>query len=176
MKTWSEKADFALRLLTFIALVTVGIWAIYQYELAGSDDWTNNIRLETQVLPYHDNLRLLVVHVRSKNPRNYEFGLDSKQGDSFKLRFRKVATNTKENVITNEDGGDLINEEDLLKKAGGEYLFLPGAEMDDMRMIVLSANMAVMLTAEMKIHNGTLDTQGKPDADFISASTVVTIE
>ncbi len=37
MKTSMEKADFVLRLLTFLALVAGGLWAIYQYKLAASD-------------------------------------------------------------------------------------------------------------------------------------------
>ncbi|SED35176.1 hypothetical protein SAMN02787142_3020 [Burkholderia sp. WP9] len=36
----------------------------------------DNITLETQVLPYHDDLRLLVAHAKSKNPRNATFELD----------------------------------------------------------------------------------------------------
>lgn len=176
MKISIEKADFVLRLLTFLALVVGGLWAMYQYKLAGSDGWTNNVRLETKVLPYHDNLRLLVVHVRSKNPRNYAFELDSKQGDSFKLRFRKLAADMKEKTVIDEDSGDLIHEGDLLKEIGGEYWFAPGAEMDDMRAIVLPAGTIVMLTAEMQVHNGTLDAHAKSDVDFISASTVARIE
>ena len=176
MKTWIEKADFTLRTLTFLAIVAGGAWAIYQYKLTGSDDWINNIALETKVMPYHDNLRLLVVHVKSKNPRNYKFALDSKLGDSFELRCRKVATDIKVNTVVDEDSGDLINKVDLMQETDGEYDFLPGAKMDDMRIIVLPANITVALTAEMQIHNGDIDEHGKPDTDFISASTVVRIE
>lgn len=42
MKTSMEKADFVLRLLTFLALVAGGLWAMYQYKLAGSDDCSLN--------------------------------------------------------------------------------------------------------------------------------------
>lgn len=176
MKTSLEKADFVLRVLTYLAVVAGGIWAIYQYELTGSTDWTINMTIETKILPYHDNLRLLVVHVKSKNPRNYEFGLDSKLKDSFELRFRKMATDTKADAVIDEDEGDLIAKADLMQKTGGEYIFLPGAEMDDMRTIVLPVNTTVALTAEMQIHNATTNEHGKPDVDFISASAVVRVE
>ena len=68
MKASFEKADFILRVLTFVAVIAGGGWAIYQYEAAGATDWTNNITLDTKVLLYRDDLRPLVVHVRSKNP------------------------------------------------------------------------------------------------------------
>jgi hypothetical protein len=175
MKTFFEKVDFALRVLTFVTVVGGGFWALRQYELSGSTDWANNIALETRVLPYHDDLRLLVVHITSKNPRNYAFALNSKLGDAFELRVRKVAMTLKESAVLDEDAGDIIATADLMQRTGGEYEFLPSSEMSDMRSIVLPANSTVSLTAEMKIHNGTIDKHGKPDADFISASTVVHI-
>jgi hypothetical protein len=176
MKASFEKADFILRVLTFVALIAGGGWAIYQYELAGATDWTNNVTLDTKVLPYRDDLRLLVVHVRSKNPRNYEFRLRSKDGDSFELRFHRIATDKKEKTVIDEDEGELLAKIDLMRNTGGEYLLLPGAEMDDMRTLVVPAGSIVSMTAEMQIHDGTTDKHGKPDVDFISASTVVRVE
>jgi hypothetical protein len=176
MKITTEKADFVVRVLTFLALAIGGAWAIYQYELTGATDWTNNLSLETKVMPYHDDLRLLVVHVRSKNPRNVGFELDTKKNDSFELRIRKFPDDAKANKVIDEDSGDIIASADLMEGTGGEYLLLPGAETDDMRTIVLPAKTTINVTAEMKIHNGTLDAQGKPDFDSLSVSSVVRIE
>lgn len=176
MKLTIEKADFILRALTFLALVTGGAWAIYQYELTGATDWTNNLSLEAKVMPYHGNLRLLVVHVRSKNPRGVGFMLDSKQNDTFRLLIRRFPGDAKVNSVIDEDSGDVIASADLMEGTGGEYLMLPGAETDDMRTIVLPVKTTVNVTAEMKIHNGTLDNQGKPDFDSLSVSSVVRIE
>lgn len=176
MKFSLEKADFALRVLTFLTILAGGAWAIYQYQIAGATDWANNITLETKVLPYHDNLRLLVIHVKSKNPRNYEFDLDSDDGDSYELRIRKVAMDAKLETIIGEDQGELIQKVDFLKESGGAYEFLSGSEMDDMRSIVLPVNTMVQLTAEMQIHTGTTGEKGKPDTDFVSASQVVRVE
>jgi hypothetical protein len=176
MKTSFEKADFALRVLTFVAVVAGGSWAIYQYKLSGTDEWTNNISLETKILPYSDKLRLLVIHVKSKNPRNYEFTLKSNLGDTFELRIRKIAIDVKENTVIGENDGNLIRRIDLMQNVEGEYQLLPSAETDDMRTIVLPVNTTVALTAEMNIHNGTKNKQGKPDTDFNSASTVVRVE
>lgn len=92
-------------------------------------DWTNNITLDTKVLPYRDDLRLLVVHVRSKNPRNDEFGLSSKAGDSFELRFRQIATDKKEKTVVDEDEGELITKVDLMKHTGGKVSFCDGISL-----------------------------------------------
>lgn len=177
MKTTAEKADFVLRVLTFVVVVIFGsAWAIYQYKLSGYNGWVNNISIETNVLPYKDNLRLLVVHVKSKNPRNFEYTLRSKEGDVFELRVRKIAQDAKENAVFGEDDGSLIKRIDLLQSAEGEYQLLPNAETDDMQTIVLPVNTTVSLTAEMEIRTGATDKQGKPEADFNYASTVVRID
>jgi len=102
--------------------------------------------------------------------------LDNKLGDSFELRLRKIPMDAKENAVIDEDEGSVIKNVDLMKDTGGKYEFLPGAEMDDMRTFVLPVNTIVTLSAEIKMHNGMTNEHGKPDADFVSASTVVHIE
>ncbi|MFM0275783.1 hypothetical protein PQR37_30230 [Paraburkholderia nemoris] len=177
MKRTIEIADLVLKVLSCLAIIGGGVWAYYQFDISGSTGWQNNLALETQVLPYHDDLRLLVVHVKSKNPRNVEFNLVKKDGDSFVLRVQRVADDAKVNTIVDLDRRNVVVPDiDLLANTGGEYDFAPNAEMDDVRTIVLQVGSTVALTADMEMNNGTLDEHGKPDTDFISTSTVVRID
>ncbi|MGD1325389.1 hypothetical protein ACNHE5_10780 [Pandoraea pnomenusa] len=170
-----EIADFVIRLLTLFAVVCGGWWAWYQYSSSGATDWQNNISISTQVLPYHDDLRLLVVHVESRNPRPMKFELSSSKHDSFELRVRTLPAGAAVGTVFHEDEGDLLAQADLLKLAGGDYIFLPQAEMRDTQVIVVKANTWVSVIAEMKIHTGTRDANGQPDVDDNSASAVVYI-
>ena len=131
--------DLILKILSCIAIVCAGGRPLYTFRLGESTDWQDNITLETQVLPYHDDLRLLVIHARSKNPRNATFELDSKLHDSYQLRVRKLADYAKAGTVFREDEGNLIVSVDLLKLAGDGYEFLPNAEMDDMQTNMLRA-------------------------------------
>lgn len=176
MKISLEKANFAVSVLTLIALAVGGIWVFYQYELSGATGWTTNITVETKVSPYRDNFRLLVVHVKTKNPRSYTVELNTKLGDSFELHVRKMPMDAKENAVIDENEGEVIKIVNLMQSTGGKYEFFPGAEMDDMCTFVLPINTIVTVNAEMKIHNGTTDEHGKPDTDFVSASAVVHVE
>lgn len=176
MKRALDIADLALKVLSCLAIIGGGIWAYYQFDLAGATNWQSNLSIETQVLPYRDDLRLLVVHVKSKNPRSVSFRLVKKDGDSFVLRVQRVSDDAKANTILATNKRDaVVPDIDLLADTGGEYEFAPNAEMDDMRTIVLKVGSTVVLTADMEAHNGTLDEHGKPDTDFVSASTVVHI-
>jgi hypothetical protein len=176
MKKAIDIADLILKILSCIAILCAGVWALYTFRLGGSTDWQDNITLETQVLPYHDNLRLLVIHARSKNPRNATFELDSKLHDSYRLRVWKLTGDAQVGTVFHEDEGNLIASVDLLKLAGNDYEFLPNAEMDDMQTNVLPVGSTVSVIAEMQIHTGTHDEHGAPATDSNSTSTVVHIE
>ncbi|WP_423392484.1 hypothetical protein [Burkholderia sp. LMG 21824] len=174
MKRALDIADLALKVLSCLAILGGGVWAYYQFDLAGATNWQSNLSIETQVLPYQDDLRLLVVHVKSKNPRSVAFRLVKKDGDSFVLHVQRVSDDAKANTIVAPGKQDaVVPDIDLLADTGGEYEFSPNAEMDDMRTIVLKVGGTVVLTADMEAHNGTLDEHGKPDTDFVSASAVV---
>ncbi|WP_074772187.1 hypothetical protein [Paraburkholderia fungorum] len=175
MKKATEFADLFLKFLSCVAIVCAGIWALYTFRLGGSTDWQDNITLETQILPYRGDLRLLVVHAKSKNPRNTTFELNSALGDTYQLRIRKLTPDAKAGTVFHEDEGDLIASVDLLKLAGDSYEFLPNAEMDDMQTIVLPVDSTVQVITEMKIHTGTTDKNGQPDIDENSTSAVVHI-
>jgi hypothetical protein len=171
--------DFAIRILTFfvtlVATIVGGCWVWLQYEESGATDWQNNITLKTEVLSYHDDLRLLVVHVKSKNPRSYKFELDSRQHDSFKLHVRQLVSDAAAGRVFNKNEGDLIAKVNLLEQADGNYVFLPQAEMDDMQAVVVKANTWVSITVDMNIHNGMIDAHGQPDSDFNTASDIIYI-
>ncbi|MDF3086367.1 hypothetical protein [Burkholderia sola] len=176
MKRAIDIADLFLKVLSCLAIIGGGIWAYYQFDLAGATNWQSNLSIETQVLPYRDDLRLLVVHVKSKNPRSVSFRLIKNDGDSFVLRVQRIPDDAKTNtLIATDKRNTVVPDIDLLADTGGEYEFAPNAEMDDTRAIVLKVGSTVVLTADMEAHNGTLDKRGKPDTDFVSASTVVHI-
>ncbi|WP_322009303.1 hypothetical protein [Paraburkholderia sp. J12] len=135
--------------------------------------WRDGLAIEAQILPYSDDMRLLVVHVRSKNPRNTTFELFSKEHDSFVRRVRKLAPDAKAETVFPEDQGDLLATVDILARAGGDYESVPGAEMDDMQAIVVPGGATVSLTADMEMHTGTLNEHGKPDTETNGASAIV---
>ncbi|AOJ69531.1 MULTISPECIES: hypothetical protein [Burkholderia] len=169
MKRAIEILDLILKVLSCIAILVAGGWAAWIFWLGGSTDWQNNITLDTQVLPYHDNLRLLVIHAKSKNPRNSTFALTSSNKDTYQLRVRKLPVDAKAGTVFHEDEGELVASANLLERAGDSYEFLPNAEMDDMQAVVLPAGSMVSVIAEMKIHAGTYN------SDENSTSAIVRI-
>ncbi|WP_395070524.1 hypothetical protein [Paraburkholderia silvatlantica] len=147
-------ADFFVRVATLIFVLIACLWLYFHFVYGQDELWQGNINLSAEVLPYHDDLKLLVVHVRTKNPRDVQFELNKEEMDSFELRARELPLNGAEGKVFNEEEGKLIARADLLKLAGGGYIFLPKAEMDDMQVFVVRAGSWISLTAEMKSKTG----------------------
>jgi DNA/RNA endonuclease YhcR with UshA esterase domain len=123
--------------------------------------------MDANVLPYRENLRLVVVHVHAKSPRPVTFQLDSKAHDTYELRVRQVDAGKAANAVIDEDTGTVLVKADLMGGTGDLYEFLPDVEMDDMRAFVLPVGATVAITGEVTQH------KGKPDEDSNSVSSVV---
>jgi len=171
-KSPRETIDFSLRIiscvLTLGAVIIGGFWTYHQYSLAGEDGWSINLSLETEVLPYRDNLRLLVVHVVSKNARPYASHMNIKDRDSFKLLFREIPTDLKEGVIINDDKIPPTKSADILTEGGGEYSFLPSSELRDTRTFIVSKDKIIAVTAEIQ--------DGLMSESYVSATKIVRID
>ncbi len=173
MKNAASVLDLVQKALTCVAFVVGGLWAYFQFHIGGDDNWMNNLSLQTEVLPYKGDLRLLVVHIKSKNPRPVKFELN-KPNDSFTLTVRELPFDLKSGNAISGDAGKIIGKPIDLLAVTGEDL-MPNAEFDDMTGIILPACALVSLTADMEIGNGTKDKTGKPDRDTVSAATIVRV-
>ncbi|KVX71356.1 hypothetical protein [Burkholderia stagnalis] len=167
LKRATEIADLSLKGLSCLAIIVAGAWALWIFGLGGSRDWQLNLTMDASVLPYRDDLRIVVVHVHAKNPRPVTFQLNSKAGDTYELRVRQVAPDRGANAAIDEDSGTVLVKADLMSGTGGLYEFLPSAEMDDMRIFILPVGTTVAVTASVTQH------RGKPDEDSNSVSTVI---
>lgn len=159
-------ADPVAKWATTLALAIGGVWAYYQFVLGGASDWAINLSLSHEVVAYHDNLGLLVVHVRSRNPRNSEVDVERPNG-AFKLIVKRVPEGLASGSVVDPDDlngpHDLIREIDLLPKEG--YVFPPQADFRDAESIVLPLGTKVWLTVR-------LDYGG----DYVKTSRLVSVE
>ncbi|MFM0752609.1 hypothetical protein [Paraburkholderia strydomiana] len=169
LQPYADIADFCLKTLSAAAVLIGGGWAMYKYIISGSTSWMNNIALDTEVLPYQDDLRLLVIHVRSVNPRTSKFEFNEHNA-TFKLDIRQLPSDRAARTIFDEEEGQLFASIDLLKGTGG-YEMLPGGTMDDMRTVILPVGTTVSMTAELRIRRWC-----QRESDFISTSSVVRID
>lgn len=173
IKQLTEIAELMLKWGSLVALLLGGGWAFYKFVLEGADDWVNNISVQAQVLPYRDDLRMLVVHVKSKNPRNAKFELDRKNG-TFEVRVHSIPGNLGANSVLQQGDGALLATANLMPEDGWELL--PYGEFDDIVTFILPVGTIAAVTATMTKANGSTTSPGTDDSDEVSASTVVRVE
>ncbi|WP_211453784.1 hypothetical protein [Collimonas antrihumi] len=148
--------ELVLKLASIAAIGAAGCWGWYQFNLGGNNGWMVNLSMTTKVLPYKDDLRLLVVHVNSKNPRNSTIEFIQSEHDSYDLTVRKLP-DVKSGKALDIDKGELIAKIDLMPSDSLSYIFLPNAEFDDMATVVLPVGSVVSLSALL----------AKKDYDFV---------
>lgn len=156
---FSAVSDVALKWIQAIAIVAGGMWAVYHFELAGSDNWDVTLNITTETLPYKGDLKLLVVHVESENRSQRLIELD-KDTDSFKLIVRKVPDGLAENALVSTDEGEVVASKNLLP--GDDWQLLPRSKFDDTVGLVLRTNSRVSLFAKLT-----------HDEDYVSAGKIV---
>ena len=151
--------DLVQKWAQVVALIAAGGWAYYHFVLSGRDDWTINMEMTTEVVPYARDSMLLVVHVKSKNPTETRVSFDKSEG-AFTLKIKKVPEGLKVGSLVSEDDGDVIATKNLMPEDG--YLLLPHSEFDDMAGVVLPVGSTVSLNAEWSRNN-----------DYVSVTKIV---
>lgn len=122
--------------------------------------------ISTEVVPYHDDLALLVVHVRSRNSRNNRVSLEP-PNDAFTLTIKELPKDKQKGSVVDPD--DPVDSKSFAKKINllpkDGYDLDPGADFDDARAVVLPIGTKVWLTAELD-----------DDGDYVTTSNIAVVE
>ena len=158
-------AAFALRWLPLLPTVLVaalaGAWAMHRWHLAGGGDWMVNVSVTTELLPYGDDTRLLVVHVHTRNPSDVAIER-RKPDDAFQVTVSTVPEDLAPGDRVGVGDDDQLASDDLLPDDG--YRFIPRAEFDDTTAVVVPVGATYAVQAEI--------THGQ---DYVAASTLVAV-
>lgn len=157
-------ADPLSKWAAIIAVLAGGAWALYRFGLSGATDWAINLSISTQVIPYHDDLALLVIHVHPKNPRDQEVNLDPGR-DAYKVTVEWIPDGKPIGTVMDDNlpaSGVFPATISMMPKDG--YTFLPGADFDDATSIVVPMGSKLWITAEV-------DYEG----DYVVANSIVVI-
>lgn len=157
----------------WVAIATVlitGTWTYYRWQLSGGNDWMVNLDMATEVLPYSKDLRMLVVHVKSKNPTTSV--VDFSRGlSTFTLSAKEIPPGlTPNKVIDFNHARQLVPTIDLMADDGDGITYMPGAEFDDMITLVVKGSSSVYLNAQLARKEGF-----RTQSDFVSVERIIQI-
>jgi hypothetical protein len=142
--------SLALKWAPVVALLAGGIWGLFKWHESGGRDWMINMEMSSEVLPYTDTTRLLLVRLKSKNPTDHtvEFG---KADSNFTINVFAVPSGLPTNTVVDGEKGRKLASVELMPSEG--YVFLPQAEFEDSAMVVVAKGSTVFVSADLH-HSG----------------------
>ncbi|KVN23892.1 hypothetical protein WJ63_19340 [Burkholderia pyrrocinia] len=146
VKPWAE---FALTCASLIAIPIAGWWAYHNFSVEDTHEVNPNISVSADVLPYDDDRRLLVVHVRPKNAGKVPIELGGgKRGDidvEVKVLPPKLANG-------HLDLGKVpvsFPARNIVSRYEGGYVMEPGIDYDEIETFVVPKRATYIVRAEM---------------------------
>ena len=160
----ADVADPVSKWATIAAIVVAGVWAYFQFWASGARDWAINMSITTEVIPYHDNLALLVIHVHPANPRNIAIDLDSKR-DVYQVTVKEIPEGKPIGTVLNPNDTVTtgINKTIPMMPHDG-YTFLPGASFTDSTSLVVPYGVKLWVGAELDY-----------DGDYVGTDDIIVV-
>ena len=137
MQKWRDGADFVLKAVAIVAIVLGMVAAYYRFGGLRAPDASMQLSISTEVLPYSDEARLLVVHARPRNTGTTSVEL-GKAG--FPVSVVSLPNNLKAGTIDVDNElakAPLKYKVDILSRFPGGYVIDPGFEYDELFVVVV---------------------------------------
>jgi hypothetical protein len=138
--------DLTLKWATILGIVAAGAWAFLNFWLMRLDVPNLVLTPSTETIPYTDNLRLLVIHIKPKNIGKVVFEPGKK---GFHLLIKKLPKSAKYGELLEFAKAKTFKTVDLLRNDPDGYTLEPGAEYDEVESLVASAGDIFYIEAEL---------------------------
>ena len=153
-RDWS---DFVLKVCSIVAILAAGAWAFFQFRVTGTTESNIQLTVSTEVLPYGEGTRLLVVHAKPKNLGKVPVEIKK---TSFPLVVRAVPSTEKAGPIFLSKLPESFKI-DILQRFPEGYLLEPGVEYDEIFPVVVplglySAEATLNLDAQYEVDHTVL--------------------
>ncbi|WP_157658346.1 hypothetical protein [Burkholderia ubonensis] len=166
VKLW---ADLALTCASLIAIPVAGWWAYHNFSVEDTHEANPNISVSADVLPYDDDRRLLVVHIRPKNAGKVPIELDGGKKGDIDVEVKVLPAKLPAGRI---DAGKLpvrFPARNIVSRFDGGYVIEPGIDYDEIETFVVPKNATYLVRAVMSHYDDAPD-------DEVDASSVVAVK
>jgi hypothetical protein len=134
-----ERADLANKILTSLGVFAAGIWALFTFVIFRTGVTNLEMTLTTDVLPYRDELRLVIVTVALKNVGKVRVT----PGESgCRMWVRQLSTDEPAGSTLDLDRGEvLVDSHDLIGRydPASPYEIEPGTQYNEIGTVVAAA-------------------------------------
>ncbi|MFL9898562.1 hypothetical protein PQR71_10390 [Paraburkholderia fungorum] len=172
MKVQLEKmtlgAEFALTCASLIALPVAGWWAYHNFSVEDTHATNPNLSVSADVLPYDDDRRLLVVHVRPKNAGKVPIELDGGKNGDIDVEVKVLPPKLPNGHLDPDKLPVKFSAPNIVSVYKGGYVMEPGIDYDEIETFVVPKGATHIVRAEM-------DHYDEEPTDEVDASSVVVV-
>ena len=163
VKPW---ADLLLTVVSLIAIPVTGWWAYHNFSVEDTHEANPNISVTAEVMPYDDERRLLVVHIRPKNLGKVPIELlGGKRGD-INLDIKVLPSKSPNGYLDLDGVPVMFAAHAIVSGFNGGYVMEPGIDYDEIKTFVVPRGATYVVRAEMEHYNDSPD-------DEVDASCIV---
>ncbi len=160
-KLWAE---IALTCTSLIAIPVAGWWAYHNFSVEDTHEANPNISVSADVLPYDDDRRLLVVHVRPKNVGKVPIELDGGTKGDIDVEIKALPPKLPDGRFDSDKLPIKFSAKNIVSKYAGGYVMEPGIDYDEIEVFVVPRKTTYIVRAEMDHYDE--DPEDEVEASF----------
>lgn len=166
VKTWAE---LALTCASLVAIPVGGWWVYSNFSAEDTHEPNPNITVSAEVLPYDDTRRLLLVHVKPRNPGKVPVTLyGGKKGD-IDVLVKTFPAGLAGGRVDQDKLPTAFKAQNIVSKYQGGYVMEPGIDYDEIEAFIVPKG-TYLVYVEMDHFDG------DPDDIEVDASAVVKVD
>ncbi len=167
VKTWAE---IVFACVSTVAIPIGGWWVYSNFTAEDSHEANPNITVSAEVQPYDNTRRLLVVHVRPKNPGKVPIELDGGKKGDIDVLVKTFPAGLASGRVDQDKLPTSFKAQNIVSKYEGGYVMEPGIDYDEIETFIVPKGQTYLVYAEMDHFDSK-----QPD-DEVDASAVVKVD
>lgn len=165
VKPW---ADLLLTVVSLIAIPATGWWAYHNFSVEDTHEANPNISVTAEVMPYDDERRLLVVHIRPRNLGKVPIELLGGTRGDISVDIKALPSKSPNGYLDLEGVPVTFAAHNIVSGFNGGYVMEPGIDYDEIKTFVVPRGVTYVIRAEMDHYDDSPDDE--VDASYIIAA------
>lgn len=166
VKTWAE---LALTCASLVGIPVAAWWAFHNFSVEDTHEANPNISVSAEILPYDNERRLLVVHVKPRNPGKVPIELDGGKKGDIDVLVKSFPTGLASGLVDHDKLPTVYRAHNIVSRYEGGYVMEPGIDYDEVKTFIVPKGTTYLVNVEMDHYDDTPD-------DEVDASAVVKVD
>ncbi|CAJ9528867.1 Uncharacterised protein [Burkholderia pseudomallei] len=159
LDTAKKWAEFLLACGSLIALPVGAYWVVHNFSAEDTHEANPNISVTADVMPFDNDRRLLLVHVRPKNAGKVPIELDGGTKGDIKITVASLPPKLPDGPVDTDKLPAQFTVPNFVSKYPGGYVMEPGIDYDELVPFIVPKAKTYIVRAEMTHYDDSPDNE-----------------